>query len=471
ARALLAGPGVDDTNDSAIIRIVGTDVQLVAREGDQVPGLPADTFYQLFNAPNSYITADGAVVFSGFLGGSGSTGGNDAVVARFDDAGTTIILRKGTAVPGLPGGTTLETVGGNMGVSPSGATAQRSFTSDMVPDFQMTAIVHDSAGDGSELQALARVRGPAPGFPGMTIFWLDSVPQVDGHGRVVFPAVFGDLSGYPFTGQFAVFAGDASGVAPIAADGWGSAHFPSGVTYSTQQQVKVNRSGDVSFVSFLQPAGDRVVLVQRSGADPAVALRTGDPAPDSEPGTMMESISTMIAPFSDTGRVLANVSLTDQGAVPSNRAAIILAGPGFSRMLARSGDAARGQPAGVVFEGLGAGRLLFAPRDRVVFRAVLSNGARALYLGAGVRDPEPLLTEGDRIDVSGGVGPTDERTISSIEGAFAVNRADQVAVEVRFDDGTSAVVLGQLPTVCVPDTNLDGMVSPSDFNAWIIAFN
>ncbi|MEO1534665.1 MAG: choice-of-anchor tandem repeat NxxGxxAF-containing protein [Planctomycetota bacterium] len=471
ARAVLAGPGVDDTNDNAIIRIDGSDVQLVAREGDQVPGLPTDTLYRLFNALNAYTTSDGAVVFSGFLGGSGSTGGNDAVVARFDDAGTTVILRKGAAVPGLPSGTTLETVGGNMGVSPNGATAQRSFTSEVVPDFQMTAIVLDPAGDGSGLEALARVRGPAPGFPGMTIFWLDSVPQVDAQGRAVFPAVVGDLAGFPFTGQGAVFAGDANGVVPVAADGWGSTHFPPGTTYGGATLLRVNQTGGLAFLAGLVPSGDKALLLQQDDGDPVIVLRTGDQAPDAIPGVLLSNISINVMTLSDSGAALKGVLLEGPGVLPDNDGALVLAGDGFARMIAREGDPVPGQVAGTTFKRVSSGRFAVASHDRVVFRGVLNDDRPGLYLGVVARQPEALFAAGDSFDIADTGSQPDVRTVADIGPGFSLNAADQVAVEVTFADGTSAILRGQLPAICLPDTNNDGMLTPADFNAWVIDFN
>ena len=110
---LVVGTGttpVTTANDKCIIyKKAGQPVQVIAREGDPVPGIPGDTFAAtaslgVFTRP---MDNKGRLLFFGtFTGPDVTTGVNDTGVFQWDPvAGASLVARKGTAMDVLGGDT------------------------------------------------------------------------------------------------------------------------------------------------------------------------------------------------------------------------------------------------------------------------------------------------------------------------------------------------------------------------------
>ncbi len=109
-------------NDRALaIWTPGSGRTIVAREGQPAPGLPAGVLFATPSnswAPtpvgNCTLTNSGQTVLSAPLDGGGTIPGtNDNALYFGGAAGWTLLLRKGSACPGLGGGETFGTVGNN----------------------------------------------------------------------------------------------------------------------------------------------------------------------------------------------------------------------------------------------------------------------------------------------------------------------------------------------------------------------
>ena len=73
-------------------------------------------------------------------------------------------------------------------------------------------------------------------------------------------------------------------------------------------------------------------------------------------------------------------------------------------------------------------------------------------------------------DAAGGCesGPAEVLTIPN--GTIVVYGAGRDVTTVRFQDGRTFLI-SEFPSDCSADTNRDGSVTPSDFTAWVTAFN
>jgi hypothetical protein len=95
----LTGTGVTSTNNIALYR--GTT--LIAREGDQAPGLPAGVVFSSFafsgTDTDTGIDAAGRVAFQAVLTGTGVTAANNAALFFWDGTTTELIAAEGLALP------------------------------------------------------------------------------------------------------------------------------------------------------------------------------------------------------------------------------------------------------------------------------------------------------------------------------------------------------------------------------------
>jgi|GEM_PF-6532421 len=112
----LTGPGVSAVNNRAMFTGRPRNVRLVARTGDQAPGLAANQVYASFDAPR--LSDNDKVVFSGSISGPGINLGTSAVVSYGDASMLQIVARTGFPAPGTTGATFA--ILGDPVVSPTG---------------------------------------------------------------------------------------------------------------------------------------------------------------------------------------------------------------------------------------------------------------------------------------------------------------------------------------------------------------
>jgi type 1 glutamine amidotransferase len=95
--------GAAGAEDTAILKLEQGSVAVVAREGDQVPSLPAGVFFGDLAKVELSIAEDGSWASVAGLTGAGVTGADDRVVIHAGQDGTISILREGAALPDSPG--------------------------------------------------------------------------------------------------------------------------------------------------------------------------------------------------------------------------------------------------------------------------------------------------------------------------------------------------------------------------------
>ncbi len=103
-RSSLAGAGVTTSNNAAIwSRAADGTLSLIARSDDQAPGFPAGTLYGSFlSGPE--LDRSGRIAFSNALTGTGVNASNNVVALLYDGGVATVLAREGDQAPGLPAG-------------------------------------------------------------------------------------------------------------------------------------------------------------------------------------------------------------------------------------------------------------------------------------------------------------------------------------------------------------------------------
>jgi len=118
--ARLSGPGVTASNDGSVWRTAGGVAQIIAREGESAPGLSGLTIAGL--ARHVQASDSGVTLFWGSVNGSGVDGTNNSVIWSNDPLrGLGVVAREGTQVPELPAGVVFGALG-RPGITPFGRT-------------------------------------------------------------------------------------------------------------------------------------------------------------------------------------------------------------------------------------------------------------------------------------------------------------------------------------------------------------
>ncbi|MGH7131932.1 MAG: DUF7453 family protein [Phycisphaerales bacterium] len=154
--------GVSTANDEGIwAGIIGSTPQLIAREGDQVPGMAAGVLLggALINASAPMLNNLNQIVFQGTLTGAGVTTSNDQCVFAWDPTlGLTVLLREGdTSIAGLGtlGNTTVTISPFSYTNSGNGNGGSQAFSD----TGWLTLVARDTAGNYAVVRALV----PTPG--------------------------------------------------------------------------------------------------------------------------------------------------------------------------------------------------------------------------------------------------------------------------------------------------------------------
>ena len=231
------GPGVDSPNDQGIWGGTPGDVTLVAREGDQPPGLPAGVRYDDLNGSNmgfrATFTGSGINV-SNFIGFFAESAGAVQLVAR-----------TGQQVPGLPAGSTY--------------TGLSSFRLNDAGHFAVAAGVNGEsavlAGTRDALQVLATGETQAPGAPaGLNFYSIEQGPYLAPDGDVV---MVWELRSPTITeNHYGLFTSDAGDIDLLARTGDAAPGVDDGATFLRFFPVDhLLSDGTLAFEGRLQGAG------------------------------------------------------------------------------------------------------------------------------------------------------------------------------------------------------------------------
>lgn len=160
----IQGPGVTGANNNVILAGTVGNFSPIVREGDPAPGTSSGQSF-LFGT-NPLLDVDGRVLFQGRLQGSGIDDTNDLGIWLEDSGSTELVAREGDQAPGVPSGVTFANLapgGVTPQYSPSGHLAVRAALTGAVIDSSNDVGVWWGTPDN--LQLVAREGGTLPGVP------------------------------------------------------------------------------------------------------------------------------------------------------------------------------------------------------------------------------------------------------------------------------------------------------------------
>ncbi|MCB9857855.1 MAG: hypothetical protein H6818_19405 [Phycisphaerales bacterium] len=343
--ALLSGPGVTFENDEAVFSEgVSNILGVVAREGDQVPGLGAGILYS--GITHVLFNNEGRVVFSGQLKGTGVDVSNNACIWTGFPGAASVVVRENNPAPGLPAGVLFastsslqpvlgadDSCGFYIGLSGVGVNAGND------------NVIY--SGTTSTPAVVVREGEPAPGLPAGIQLGALFAPDMNAAGETAFVAFLkGNVTSA--VDDRALFSEGRTGSLDLVARMGGSA--PAGDFKDLFSPV-ICADGPVAFMATLQGSGidglNDECLCTDSGGTLHFVAREGEQAPGLPDGVVFAGDAvTMSGAFSGEismnarAQIAFRANLAGPGIDMTNNSGIWLHDPDFgTRLVIRSGDA------------------------------------------------------------------------------------------------------------------------------------
>jgi hypothetical protein len=278
-----------DENDEAIFGGSATAPQLVARTGEQAPGMPDGVRYDSFSTFLSsfpVLNNAGQVAYRAGLTGTGVTFGNDNAIY---------------------------------------------------------------AGTFAAPQLVARAGEPAPGAPTNVSYVFFYDPVLNDVGQVAYLAVL-NVNGVASGREAAIYTGTPAAPQLVARTGAPAPGMPDGVLYeslfpSTASPVvtpALNDAGHVAYTALLGGTGVAThnddVLFAGPPDSPHLIVRAGDPAPGTPAGVTYSSFDSTLA-LNEAGQLVYRARLTGSGVSFANDLGLFAYDPNLGSVLvARTGQ-------------------------------------------------------------------------------------------------------------------------------------
>lgn len=497
--AWLQGVGITSANNSGIWRqTTGGTLELVARAGDAAPGTILGEVFESFRRP--IINSRGEIGFNATLSGTFVDETND--IGIWSDAGTdslVLVAQEGSPAPGTEPGTVFKQFGSGYSLARTvpllSDSGQLSFWSELT-GAQITTENNFSNWTGSAdgVMPLLRTGDPVPGYS--ADYLISSV------GSCLFNKYGEFATAISITGpdvtednnRVVVVRRIGKDWEPIIRSGDPAPGFADNVVLSSIYASSINDDGMVGLhgriegPTFTEPSDGANWLLSPTGDIERIA-HTFMQAPGLNTGITFDYLDFPNITHSGQGVFYASLnddssSLTQSFWQASDSGDLV--------MLVRKGDDPGGVEPGVTLRGIGN----VLSNGRLTTHAPNGNGwmyYSAILEGPGVDDTNEfgfwarkdgvhsamLLRTGVPIDVDDDPASSDFRTPAEIytrdvtggEDSYPRSLSDtnEFACRVEFTDGSWAIVVATLS--CPADTNRDGVISPTDFTAWVSAFN
>jgi uncharacterized protein YjbI with pentapeptide repeats len=425
-------PAVDSSNDGIWSEGSGS-LALVAREGDNVPGI------------GTFSSFDWPVI---------NDVGHTAFVARNANGWATWVQR----------------TGGLVRVGASSNNSHISLNNAGHSAFSNGAIWSEGSGN---LVRVAGIGDPAPGTPEGVKFHLfptapPPTPPLNSLGKTAFRGVLAG-NGANATNDEGIWSQGSGSLALVARGGDPAPGTPSGVVFGPNSfggifssDVALNDNGHTAFRGFLTGDGvsspDSHGIFAESDSGLRLVARTGDHAPGTPAGV---NFQTLVAPvLNDAGQTAFLAFHTGDGYL-GTRSGIWWEPPQGLTLVARSGDHAPGTPDGVVF---------ISGSDSAFNQPLLNNSGQIAFFGRtnygrGIWATDRsgtlqlIAREGDLLEVA----PGDIRRILELGFASSVsvypgdrsfNDRGQIVFCASFSGDTSGIFVSNAVAVPEPTAKL-----------------
>jgi hypothetical protein len=434
-------------------------LQTVMRPGMTVqPGIGTGTWA---GAGDPFLMADGRV---GALGGYNSPGqGTVYGVFQFAGGDGVTIVDGLSHAPDLPPGAQVQVQGGSstyLSMSPTGLVSFRAF----IHGGGWGGSSDDAAmwvGNQSPLPRIATTALPLPGSPSLVPVRLGP-PRLNDAGDCAFYArsnTMVTIGGQPLL-DHGVWVRSGGVLSQVLRIGQQAPGMPNGTLLrSASQHVSINNGGQIAVLGEYAnyPGSPPVGNAIWAGAPSQLApvARSGQAAPGADPGSTFASFFSPLGladngatTFQATLQNLPPGSLVDQGIWMRN-------GLGELRAVALHNTHAPGSPANIQF-GTDLQRAINGNGDVVLSADLHPAGSTqsigtALFFTDGILPLTRVFGSGDSIQIA----PGDVRILGSFtmltdtDSEFGqrsgFNSARQLALRANFTNGTSAVIITQVP--------------------------
>jgi hypothetical protein len=458
-RASLYGEGVDSSNSLGIWSEASGTLELVARRGDEAPGLGSGVTFA--NLGNAWISDSGHVGFDAHIQGTGVTVANDRGLWTDREGSLAQVVREGSPAPGMPG------------VVFADGPYATVFNGDKFVFFQFVAgptigIPMSLWSEGSgELSLVARNGAPDPatGDPfGMTNHDWEG-HKLNSAGQLAFSEGMGAGSN-----QKIWFDNAGSSLSLIAGTGGVAPGTGAGITFNRLYSPILNDVGKVAFRASLTGTGittaNDIGIWSGEGGNLTLRVREGQQAPGLPAGINFSELQEYPM-FNDAGYLGFTGRVTGSGITSSNNSGIWSDASGSLTLIARAGDPAPGLGPDMTF---GQFNIPMGMNDsgQLAFYSLLNNAATPT-VGVGSiwaqnlnGDLQLIVRTGAQMDVDDGPG-VDLRTINALY-FNSINDVGQVAFAAHFSDGLQGFFVSNAVTSA--DFDHDGDVDGRDFLVW-----
>lgn len=444
---------------------------LVALEGDTAPGTPPDVKFSGFAGP--VLNDAGQIAFRAVIQGPGVDHTNNFVIwsqAAGANSPLELIVRDGDAPPDTPPDVAFTGISTPI-LNRAGQIAFSAQLSTLSSNgFSDRGFWSNALGPLGNIKPVVRTGDSAPGTkPGITFSHIDTgISVVNDVGQIAFWAQLTgpDVDRNNDTGIWSEVAGSPGKFKLVARTGDKAPGTKSGVTFRRFTSLAFNDAGQTAFRGRLTGTGvdgtnNEGVWSEAAGSPGKLRLvaRTGDAAPGTGRGVVFGRLKWAPA-LNNDGQIAFRGMLSGTGVDKSNSDGIWSKAAGSAgklRLVARTGDAAPGAGAGVVFS-----RLQWDPvlnnAGQIAFRGELFGAGVDLSNNAGIwitdADGQPtlIIQKGDLLDVDNDSLNEEIRTVASIninweydQPAF-FNDAGQLAFRATFTDGTEGIFVATIPS-------------------------
>ena len=430
---------------------------VAAFQGGAAPGISGAAFKSFLDP---VLALDGSVAFVGKVKGGVEKSADSGVWTNAFGSALELVLREGSAVPGLPVGATLKAISG---ISLRNGELLALLTLNVAPgvvkEKNDTALVRlTGAGAGTVLLREGRELAGLPGTKVQTFSVLSPALGSPGHGRwhaeglVVAKATLFDgrtlLVKIAPDGIATPLLSTADAATPVAAEArWKAFGLPavceSGADFAVAATLKPERGGVVA-------ANKNALLFSSGGAAWGVFARQGDPAPVTPAGPLYASFFDPLV--NDAGDVAFLATLQGTGIAKANQTAIFAGLPDDPQLIARLGNRAPdelGAASSAVWTKFISFALPGGPDAGVIFLAKTSAGEVGLWAVDSQGTLRRVLRTGDIFPDVSLQGITALTLLKATAGAYGVARSysatGSIALVATFADTTQALLRVDLP--------------------------
>ena len=280
-----AGPGgVDASNDEGLWCNVGESLDLVARKGDQPPGMTGGSFATFFVSDEGLLSENGHVAFRALV--NGLVEGPDTFWAG-RPGNLHLVAQTNTQAPGLPAGAKFSDFVTGPALNENGEVAfwtLLAIGSGGVDESNNQCIWSDA---GGALRLIAREGDHMVGMPAETVFGsFDVRPALNGAGDLAF---WGRLKegpgGVGSSNDASIWLADPDGdLVMLAREGDRAPDTPAGVCFGDDlSRPALNGNGQVAFLAALQvgtggvdSTNDKGIWAIDAGGNMVLVARKGD---------------------------------------------------------------------------------------------------------------------------------------------------------------------------------------------------